>query len=143
VNGERPLHVRVAEALGCKPEGGPDEWLCGCKDRTHGVGGPCRHPWEVPAYDTDWAATGPLIERYGITIEAPERHCDDPEGHDCLQWKAYHPDSCFKCHKYPEPPCASGECDLDPRGAGAAPLIAVCNLILALHEAGKLPAAAA
>ena len=123
---ELPLHVRVAEALGCTPkpyltcthEMTPDEqwYVCGCEPTPggqypHRVG--CiRNRW-LPRYDSDWQATGPLIERYGIELWK----------HDALPvvWAA----------------------SLDgykggPVGYGSKQLIAACNLILALREAGKL-----
>lgn len=107
---EKPLHIQVAEALGrvsCK------EWrLIAC-----GMAGPvygkvCNHEDCYPAsmpplYDTNWSATGPLIERYGIELE-----------HFASTWCALGPEA--------------------RRAGGRTPLLAVCNLILALKKAGKL-----
>lgn len=109
---ERPLHVRVAESLGWTGVfqslgswfGLPPPWR-----------GPREHHPEtgIPRYDTDWAATGPLIEKYGITLE----FFNDP-----LPWWA-------KCHgippRYPQ--------KVAPQG-GKTPLIAVCELFLKLEE---------
>ena len=105
----KPLHVAVAAALGWEYvpqrentlEGGL--WIAPNRDRGE----------NPPRYDTDWAATGPLIERFGLTV-AP---------HDLQPWVAF-----------------------DGPGINAAgfttyartPLLAVCHLILALKEAGKL-----
>lgn len=58
---DKPLHVRVAEALGTHRgiyhnEGEYDFWgceSCGCA---------------CPRYDTDWRATGPLIERFRLFL---------------------------------------------------------------------------
>ena len=96
---EKPLHVRVAEALGDIPG--------------QALG--------YRRYDTDWSATGPLIERLGIAIE--RRSGNIP----AFQWVAA---ECI---------CADHDHNLsDPFGHGEGALIAVCNLILALHEAGKV-----
>lgn len=74
----------------------------------------------IPNYDTDWSATGPLIERLGITVvlnRDRDRHGPD------YSWVA-----------------SAGTLPFSEPGAcGATPLLAVCHLILALHEAGKLP----
>lgn len=106
---EKPLHVRVAEVLGCKPiypDWEPKGWRCMCK-------GMDDHRYEdgadfVAEYATDWSATGPLIERLRIDVDA----------HPVGNWTAMR-----------EPYCE----------AGHTPLEAACNLILALHAAGKLP----
>ena len=119
---DRPLHVRVAEALGCKTETclhdyGP-HWRCGCDPWGEAHGNPYsqRCAGEVLNYDTDWAATGPLIEKYGIRLE-PARTTP--------YWLA----STWK------------EDDFQRGTSGSTPLLAICNLILAIHdlkEAGKL-----
>ena len=121
----KPLHVRVAETLGCQPFLHDDRWYCepaGCKggDAVRYPDG-SHHAGEYGAlleYDTDWSATGPLIERLGITVGRPD--------HPALraadgEWFALHPDH-----------------EDGPQEYGPTPLIAVCNLILALKEAGKL-----
>jgi hypothetical protein len=127
---DEPLHVRVAEALGCSPrlivaysrvhgETTPDEWACGCAGRAHsdpgnpaGAGHDCEYP--MVYYDTSWSATGPLIEKYEIAVLPPERIAGG-----CLLWGAR--------------PYVGG-----PMEFGPSPLIAVCNLLLALAEAGRL-----
>lgn len=99
---EKPLHVKVAEALG---------W-----SRSDSVGVSDDGRWWspiCPRYDTDWSATGPLIERYEIHLFS-ERHTGTG-----VTWEAERP---------------LGEVT----GYGSTPLIAVCNLLLALHDAGKL-----
>ena len=114
---ETPLHVRVAEALGWfgfQPSINglwPDEWR-GIPPRPI-IGEP---PKEVPRYDTDWSATGPLIERFRLEVI--------PTPHESKAWLAA--TEINAQHK-------------DNR-LGQTPLIAVCNLILALSEAGKLAA---
>ena len=67
---DKPLHVRVAEALGCKlgwldktPQGFGGYWLCECEGREHGS---CLG---VSPYDKDWRFGGPLIEEQEITVE--------------------------------------------------------------------------
>lgn len=126
---EKPLHVRVAEALGCKlyeqrrlhPEyphkimGPIIGWFCHCPERAHGEPDEdCDAFGEVLRYDTDWSATGPIIEKYGIGLRRQYLvNLDD------FFWTAV---------------ARNSELYLD----AVHPLIAVCNLILALKEAGKL-----
>lgn len=128
---EKPLHVRVAEALGwreCMPFSvyevvDPETWTGDSpvpdpKSISGYVGG------FVPRYDTDWSATGPLIEKQAIDLVLA---WPGDFGQDGFRWIATR--------------------GADQRGQsegitaeGATPLLAVCNLILALHEAGKLAA---
>lgn len=119
---EIPLHVQVAKALGWTYLG-PAETDPHMDDVPMWEGEPPQgHPWNsfarridqhvgIPRYDTDWSATGPLIEKYGIWLI--------PDGHS-RRWTAW----------------------IDPEGSwkgeGSTAPIAVCNLILALKEAGKL-----
>lgn len=119
---EKPLHVRVAEALGCQAKGIPAAgyWTCECPraDAEHGFAWPhgslttgydgLEHDPEIAAYDTDWSATGPLIERY---VEEAENHGGDG-------WYV-HGRGLYTVH-------------------GQTLLVATCNLILALKAAGKL-----
>jgi hypothetical protein len=123
---DEPLHIEVARALGwtrveeCPASTldwhghPPDEHWAKVNDYgNYGLCG-CEKPQAVvPRYDTDWSATGPLIERYEITLD----HQDD-DGTLPDYWRA----------KRPGFTAETGH-----------PLIAVCYLILALHEAGKLP----
>jgi hypothetical protein len=115
---DKPLHVQVAEALGwrdCRPfeADGIVDYQTWCGEQP-GVEGMEAHTF-IPDFDTDWSATGPLIEKYGIYLNAAT------DG-----WHA-----CRECQ------CAEyGHNSSD--GDGPTPLTAVCNLILALKEAGKL-----
>jgi hypothetical protein len=95
---DKPLHVRVAEALGSMVRLQEGWW-----ERLDGA------IWTaaIPRYDTDWSATGHLIEKYGIDLERG----------GAGQWRAYGPGS---------------------EAEGDTPLLAVCNLLLALKAAGKL-----
>ena len=113
---EKPLHVRVAEALGQSLHYDP-KWPAG---RDHGWHGDLRSDsYEViPEYHVDWEATGPLIEEYGISIKSV--------GHD-LSW------------------IATVAMTAKPRTArdffrakGDTPLEAVCHLLLAMKAAGRL-----
>ena len=115
---EKPLHVRVAEALGwgftadglsvISPEGG--RWALN------------KSVDPIPCYDTDWNALGPFI--HGWQISVWPRGNDDDEGPRAVQWGAKRiPDA--------RKPC-------DGLASGATPLEAICNLILQLKEAGKL-----
>ena len=145
---EKPLHVRVAEALGW-------EWfhfvdksflLPPFAHKQHEYGswerGLCENPqWDItqwftsknhlaiPRYDTNWSATGLLIEKYKFCLRSPT----EPPWIGSNLWEASH-------HEYP-----AGWREADGYGqvketvkGGPTPLIAVCNLILALKEAGKL-----
>lgn len=134
---DKPLHVRVAEALGCKPADvalqGEPIWQCPCRrvsdahDPPHAVGGYGYEFASVAHYDTDWSATGPLIEKYGLMVGLDNDDTLDPE--IPLRWVAVHNYE----HMAPywgNPP--------NIETTGPTPLVAVCNLILALKAAGKL-----
>jgi hypothetical protein len=124
---DKPLHVQVAEALGWTylgPSEVEGEW--------EGEPPPGTSIWDriprrldqhigVPRYDTEWSATGPLIEEYGIELARGGFGPDD------LPWLAA------------EHVCSDHDHNVSqPCGMGPTPLIAVCNLILALKAAGKL-----
>jgi hypothetical protein len=114
---EKPLHVRVAEALGF---GGivclEGAWTMHC---------PCEQPHcdnilDVPRYDTDWSATGPLIEKYHIHLGEERTLSTAGDVVARGQWFA-------------------GVWESDEEkdylmGYGATPLIAVCNLLVKLAE---------
>lgn len=124
---DKPLHVRVAEALGiviC------DQWTVLDMDPWNGptYRANCTHKGCVPSqrpprYDTDWSATGPLVEKYGLTLAK----CEDQEVWLAAPRQEYLDESAGYL-AYASRPFMQGE----------TPLIAVCNLILALKEAGKL-----
>lgn len=126
---EKPLHVRVAEALGCKLVAEPhpmacvdatlpDYFTCGCPPdrfgyRPHGLGG-------IARYDTNWAAMGPLIERFHISLHAAG---------DGRRWFADAPDS------HLEPTCVhvGGFGSWAPcADRSDSPLVSACHAILAL-----------
>lgn len=147
---EKPLHVRVAEALGW-------EWgtFCGISilmspgryereafpgsSWTRGCTGEVRDPETtfydsdrsipkfppVPRYDTDWSATGPLIEKYEISLDYEQL-----SGVKASAWRHVPSD-------LPEDQQYGGRW-LEFSKSSEKSLIAVCNLILALKEAGKL-----
>jgi hypothetical protein len=114
---EKPLHVQVAEALGWRIHGviGGGWWAFA----PSGEGA-----FLVERYDTDWSATGPLIEKYGITIFRYEEN-------ESVMWQAFQPGSGVSCSE-----CGSFQNNIS--GDGSTPLLAVCHLILALAKAGKL-----
>jgi hypothetical protein len=131
---DKPLHVQVAEALGWS-DGNPPlhlqkmndhGWVEDAKgyfgsppDGTVDAEGRRIVMMHVPSYDTDWSATGPLIEKWrfhGDVRLDPTCHAPD--------WCAFY---------IPE-----GEGDIIESAKHPTLLIAVCNLILALKEAGKL-----
>lgn len=125
---DKPLHVRVAEALGwteCDHSARSEPWEFHDEEPRIRVGlgippGESERQ-ELPRYDTDWSATGPLIERYQIELE----------------WKGKPPEwiASYGWQVGRLPPHVL-------EGRGLTPLFAVCQLILALHAAGKLDAAA-
>jgi len=106
MSAEKPLHVRVAEALGWKNCHPACEIWWGLTPNGDIRG--------VTRYDTDWSATGPLIEKCSVNVLRNSRLGSGPA------WKA--------------------QWDDNPRYHELAdkPLVAVCNLILALKEAGRL-----
>lgn len=146
---EKPLHVQVAEALGWTevvhftpttssviapvwagaPPKGYEHWKHGITeaDFLHmSHGGPERRT--IPRYDTDWSATGPLLERFGIA-SAPSPHgyryrIGVTEGPEIAYWPAGGYDSTHECW--------------DWEALGATRLIAACNLLVELAAAGKL-----
>lgn len=133
---ERPLHVRVAAALNLfavnahdflrKQEvASPPPYTSYRCVQCDGYWG---HPEDVPEtcpctawpvrYDQDWAATGPLIEKFNLTLIWD------------LGWCAF-----------TEVDTTIGEFTCNGKWAkGETPLEAVCNLLLILKEAGKLDA---
>lgn len=136
---DKPLHVRTAEALGWtgiehgrfwvdedgKPEG-PKYWFGlaphGYPHRpmNWGASDESALRWQVPYYDTSWSATGPLIEKYRIDVDCERRQSLKPDPTAEL-WSA-------------------AICDPDQElevEYGSTPLLAVCNLLIKLGEAGK------
>lgn len=107
---EKPLHVRVAEALGAQIRLKDGWW-----ERLDGS-------WTaaIPRYDTAWEATGPLIERFCLALRPP---AEPPQIGSSL-WEAY---------------WWGADEEETTAGSSDGPLIAVCLLILMLGEAGKLP----
>jgi len=117
---EKPLHVQVAEVLGWK-----NCRVCDCQS-CHGndwVGEDPKSPVraignqrlveDIPLYDRDWAATGPLIEKYNITSVCLSKYLWDTVSDFRPSWIA-RADSLS--------------------GHGSSPLIAICNLIVANPE---------
>lgn len=122
----KPLHVRVAEALGwtdlrvignCMIPGEPDDYV-GRPPGNVLIGSSGHAP--VPRYDTDWSVTGPLIERLGIRV-----HVSRFRGPNPIEWQAIWPGDSW---------AIAGKIN----AKAATSLGAVCELILALHAAGKL-----
>jgi hypothetical protein len=114
---DKPLHVQVAEALGCNLSWDRDlDWHCRCKQMRDGNRPHCRIEDDgLMRYDTDWSATGPLIEHFAISLERRFDYADDIH-----YWKAS---------------TESGDAFID----SDSPLFAVCFLILELHKQAKLP----
>lgn len=106
----KPLHVQVAEALGwtCVSllSGSVEDWSGYAPDAHEFV-------MPIPRFDTDWSATGPLIEKYGLLVAPYGPKWNAVYLRDSTQWGPM-------------------------ERAGATPKEAVCRLILALKAAGKL-----
>lgn len=106
---EEPLDVQVARALG---------WTDFDKDGFYSA-----HP---PYYSTDWSATGPLIQKYRITVQAPSGDAHTHWGatkfdEDDRSWLSDH----LEFH--------------EAIYNSKTPLEAVCRFLLALHATGELP----
>ena len=119
------LFRSVAEALGwtdLRPEsprsdvlwlGTPPPGYIGRPSQSHYVDGVTTYAYAPPHFDVLWGETGPLIEKYNLSIEA---HWSGPK------WRAY-----------------AGVQPRETRGAfGKTPLQAVCILMLELKAVGKL-----
>jgi hypothetical protein len=143
---DKPLHVRVAEKLGCKLgeiwaphpkypgkiKGEVIALNCECTHYDHAVGWPLEKcddcsdfDRSVKRYDLDWSATGPIIERLGIGV-APNPHgvCLTSIDGSTGPFHAYLPsDGWDNIHE-----CWNQEM------LGATPLLAVCALLLALPD---------
>ena len=106
---DKPLHVRVAEALGWtnpRVEEKTGLWVANVPGQHWG-------PSTIPRYDTSWKATGPLIEKHGLMLWKAGEHWG------CETWPSVIGEG---RHWFEEP----------------TPLRAACFAILALGEAGKL-----
>ena len=114
---EKPLHVQVAEALGCKPEFettySPTFWYCTCPPTFGPIWphGDLQGVKAIRRYDKDWRFMGPFMEEHRISVYAFR----DP------RWFAHRSDA------------PRDESGLRERG-GATILEAVCNLIVAYHK---------
>jgi hypothetical protein len=84
------------------------------------------HWGRPPRYDTDWSATGPLIERYNMHLSKWNHATGERAWWYAAVWG---------------PAEEYGQERKVETGGHETPLIAVCHLILALKEAGKLEAA--
>jgi len=127
----KPISVRVAEAVGWDTSGALHQ-----RDEAAEGQSACSRcgavaSWSsplpdlcVPRYDTDWLVTGPLIERHGMEF----MHIwPGDRGQAGFWW------SCWRSAD-----ARGSQRDRQLEGIGETPLIAVCNLILALSEAGRL-----
>jgi len=124
---EKPLHVQVAEALGwTNPRciGNRDSWEATpppspIEGKPGYFWGPMGGPVLIQRYDTDWSATGPLIEKYGFgTRRRPSAYVRELEVWQ-VDWYDHETENVLEM-------------------GGPSILVAVCNLILALKAAGKL-----
>lgn len=123
-----PLKVSVARALGCTPEAmnhGSDghgyNWMCRCGSRPAAHGGmdsysPSSH---LRDYEHDWAATGPLVDKYGLRVGRVTYSGGEKDGEPTGGWSA-------------------GRETYESGERGPTALIALCNLIVALDAKGRL-----
>lgn len=126
------LDERVAEALGCNMIWQPASplirehepyagyWTCNCfsegrRGLVHGLPG-----YGIHSYSKSWAVTGPLLDEYEISIEKLVWD-NDP-----VIWTAR--------HEVGWDPDGGSESTTGCEAVGPTPLIAICNLILALKE---------
>lgn len=112
---EKPLHVQVAEALGWKRTG--NCWTLEIPFGKTAVD-------ELPPYGEDtpegWACTGPLLARFGITLEL--LHPGNMATTDGKPWQASRPYRSEQGYSYGSEPCE-----------------ATARCVAALAAVGKLP----
>lgn len=112
-----PLHAWVATSLGCRAflAFNTGEWCCGCPGHPHEYPeeGDVRQP--MLQYDTDWSATGPLIDRYHIDL-----HYDHSSAVTATAWRPDHTPTAVT------------------HALGETALEAICHLIIKLANANKL-----
>lgn len=146
---DKPIHVQVAEALGRKrpseegrcdacgwpvvEEGGQGCWPSNCSMRPIPKGDSRA---DAPArYDLDWSATGPLVEKYGINVVNFLSHQDIR--YWWADWRGEEK-ACPTCDHRTHEEIRSAEIfGVEPKYEST-PLLAICNLIIALGKAGKL-----
>jgi hypothetical protein len=121
---DKPLHVRVAEALGWRnvAPGGlllPDNHV---GDPPGLIGATTSVPW----YDREWSATGPLIDKYKLGVE--------PDGN---RWDAFTEMVHLPTGRVEDEPYG-GAWQYEHYVTADSPLKAVCLLLLELYEAGTL-----
>ena len=120
----KPLHVQVAEALGeiyYRPCELMPESCAGVYIPRDGDGR-C-----VPCYDTDWSATGPLLEKYRISTGKYNPWFLGGKYY-AVQRAEFASEEEALANMGPETHEATGNSTLE----------AVCQLLLQLHKAGKL-----
>lgn len=136
---EKPLHVRVAEALGETVEfrvpawdyrkDAPPTWMRKLRPGAHvrptpdtvRIVGEDDDFWTEcdDRYDLHWKTGGPLIERYGIGVALTQKAFDIEPRLPGDTWIA----RTWQQQEF---------------AVGPTPLIAACDLILKLHSTGKL-----
>ncbi len=136
---DKPLHVKMAIALGCEPKWSEvyKAYNCVCKDYTHAAQD--EYAWDgwysVIRYDLDWSATGPLVEKYkiklcnGMAILPTMKQIQnlEPIPHPKVWWA----ETNFDEWGDPFP-------HWEDRVVAATALEAICNLIVKLGQEGKL-----
>lgn len=126
---EKPLHVRVAEALGWTMMQPGGVLLTGAY-----VGYPPTHQIvgqraQVPWFDRDWNATGPLIEQYGIELSFNGERWFATGHHPWDKDLGREPACMHIGRRAGFAPCAD---------ESEKPLESVCKAILAMKDAGLI-----
>lgn len=111
-----PLQIRVAEALGWfniekpNPMNLANEYI-GYPPHTQIIG----HKQPVPKFNEDWAAVGPLIEKFKIDLWHLPQFIRDLSIHPEIEWRA----TCEQTHHCME---------------GKTPFEAICKLVLLIYK---------
>jgi hypothetical protein len=125
---DKPLHVKVAEALGLRPKmvrvrESADLFVEVYSDNRYWLVDGQHSAQELaalapPRYDKDWSVTGPLIERLRLAL-----WCVEGMFGGASEWRTNGVDE---------------KLQLEGSVVGPTALEAVCRYILAMREAGKL-----
>jgi hypothetical protein len=126
VREDKPLHVRVAQVLGWTMIEHVDGLWRGLSPHDPRLG---KIHCMIARYDTNWGATGPLIERHGINLE----RVSTEEG---TLWRASKAFGEAAGHQQAEEVIEEESL----HATGNIPLAAVCDLLLVLAVHGKLNA---
>lgn len=147
---DEPLRVKVARALGCKPYRsgfGGEEWCCPCGDAIPAHGRPETLDgdgswYAIWPYGEDspegWACTGPLAEKYVYRIEMHPPYVR-PALYSHRDGSLVSPQEEYgRSVEAESMPDEDDEYRVRGNGYGSSIPEAVANLVLDLHEKGRL-----